>query len=1312
MGPGHVIDMRKQLLLDPPDVLLTNYKMLDFLLLRPKDRALWAKNGPDTLRYVVIDELHTYDGAQGTDVACLLRRLSARLGMRRPFCPVGTSATVTSGGADSEARLLRFAGDVFAREPDELAIVGERRRTPASFFGLFGGVRRDGWPEDAEALLARPDDTLESHVARVARAWFPDVRRLSEGEGVDRAALADAVMGHPAMRALIEVASEGIVDLEALDANLGAKMPSYAGRDEEDRRRLLVSMLTLLSWSEHEAGGRRTPLVNVQVQLWIREIRRLLRELSAEPRFHWDDERPRRRGEPAALPMYLCRACGHSGWVSLRNDVDDRLETDRRRIGEQAVRRSPDMLYLHTDGHAAAEELPGVEDRVCPRCARLGREAKCRFCKGETVGVYTHQARSSQTPPKDVQRCPACGTDFALGIMGSRAATLASVAVGHLYTSPFNRDQRLLAFSDSVQDASHRAGFFSGRTQRFSLRKGMLAVVPHEGAMPLPEVAPAMIAYYAPRPPPGSMVAGFMPHDLEYREAYERYMGALEEHARAADRARRDGAPEPEPPAPDATVLRDLGERLRWEVTRELGLGTRIGRTLERTGCASVAVDPDRFGEALAAVRRRVPERVGAVQGVPEARWAQFLGGLVARLRMRGGIHDPLLAPYFERGGSDYQLSKAMSPLLSPFGLFTSRPLFLTDDPEPKRFDTVRPGKRGNWYTDWARRALGVGLSAGDAADVYGAVLPLLEKARLMVGAHDRKKSAWGLDPHALAVSRDVRVLRCPECGHEHWGVARDPAALEGGPCLRYRCTGELAAVVMDGGDARVRTYYQKLYDQPELGRVRASEHTGLLERSDREGLEERFKERRRPDAPNMLSCTPTLEMGIDIGDLSATMLLSVPPTTASYLQRIGRAGRKTGNALILTFSTVRPHDLHFFGDPEAAMAGPVEPPGCYLDAPEILKRQALAWCMDAWAREGGTHEDALPGAVQGMLSGDANRGFPASFFRFLEERRDGLREGFLASFGTSAATRRALEDFMRGAGPTASVLEQRVLRFAEEVRAEHKQLRSLAKSVRERMKKMDAEPQKVAGYEDERADLKNELSFLEKEAGAVFKKSLLGLMCERGLLPNYAFPESGVTLKAFVARDGDHHGGAERYEWVRSASTALRELAPFNTFYAQARRVRVDNLDVGARRGRKGQGQIEPWQLCSSCGHMRPVARLGPSPSCPSCGAGDFREQGRRRDLVKIDTVFAHSRQRDAVFSDESEERERQSYVAERWFDVDTRHVREALLDLGTPFGFELLGRVTIREINFGREAMAQAQTVGGREVPDVAFEVCEQCG
>ncbi len=110
MTKNQIITDHATMLASPPDILLTNYKMLDYLLVRPKDAQLWAGNSPETLKYIVVDELHTFDGgAQGTDLACLLRRLKSRLYIQPGYlCCVGTSATL---GAENSGELIREYGE-------------------------------------------------------------------------------------------------------------------------------------------------------------------------------------------------------------------------------------------------------------------------------------------------------------------------------------------------------------------------------------------------------------------------------------------------------------------------------------------------------------------------------------------------------------------------------------------------------------------------------------------------------------------------------------------------------------------------------------------------------------------------------------------------------------------------------------------------------------------------------------------------------------------------------------------------------------------------------------------------------------------------------------------------------------------------------------------------------------------------------------------------------------------------------------------------------------------------------------------------
>ena len=122
---GLMVD-REQMRSNPPDILLTNYKMLDYLLVRPEDSTLWKENEPETLKFIAVDEFHTFDGAQGTDLACLLRRLKKRLGTPdHHLCCIGTSATM--GDERARDQILSYASEVFGEPFDEGAVILEDR---------------------------------------------------------------------------------------------------------------------------------------------------------------------------------------------------------------------------------------------------------------------------------------------------------------------------------------------------------------------------------------------------------------------------------------------------------------------------------------------------------------------------------------------------------------------------------------------------------------------------------------------------------------------------------------------------------------------------------------------------------------------------------------------------------------------------------------------------------------------------------------------------------------------------------------------------------------------------------------------------------------------------------------------------------------------------------------------------------------------------------------------------------------------------------------------------------------------------------
>ncbi len=145
MGATHIIESRRNIVANPPDILLTNFKMLDYGLMKGEYDTLWAHNynDPALLQFLVLDELHTYDGAQGTDVANLIRRLKLKLNLvPGQLCPVGTSATIGSG-ANALTGLVQYASRVFGETIDETAVLMENRVELEDFL-----------PEPPEGFLA------------------------------------------------------------------------------------------------------------------------------------------------------------------------------------------------------------------------------------------------------------------------------------------------------------------------------------------------------------------------------------------------------------------------------------------------------------------------------------------------------------------------------------------------------------------------------------------------------------------------------------------------------------------------------------------------------------------------------------------------------------------------------------------------------------------------------------------------------------------------------------------------------------------------------------------------------------------------------------------------------------------------------------------------------------------------------------------------------------------------------------------------------------------------------------------------------
>ena len=305
------------------------------------------------------------------------------------------------------------------------------------------------------------------------------------------------------------------------------------------------------------------------------------------------------------------------------------------------------------------------------------------------------------------------------------------------------------------------------------------------------------------------------------------------------------------------------------------------------------------------------------------------------------------------------------------------------------------------------------------------------------------------------------------QCRHSRRSLvvpAREAALWQGVPCLDLATQDSY-----DRHETGRPTWAGRLYREAGIRRIVAAEHTALVPREERDRLQERFAAADTdPWEPNLLSATPTLELGVDIGELSTVVMCSVPPAPVNYVQRTGRAGRRDGNALTLTVANGRPHDLYYYAEPLEMLGSRVDPPGIFLNAPAVLERQLTAFCLDCWVAAG-VDENAVPHRIRPVLDNVEKRnanGFPYPFFDFIAENDDDLLQRFLDAFesrsgvahGLDDASREYLAHFLRGSDPEDS-LRLRILKRLLEVAKDRQSLRNDVETLGRRIRTLRRGP-------------------------------------------------------------------------------------------------------------------------------------------------------------------------------------------------------------------------------------------------------------
>ena len=1178
-------ERRREIQSNPPDILLTNYVMLELITTRPDDRPLI--NAAQGLRFLVLDELHTYRGRQGADVAMLVRRVRDLLNAQDLQC-VGTSATLAGPGtiAEQQAEVARMASLLFGAPVRPERVIGETLRRTTEPYDFGEPAPREELRQRVEAAARQPtldasafrSDPLASWIestfgvtrdeesGRLIRSTPRSIggdegaaKELSELTGLDKATCTAAIQRTLLAGYEAETADGKPLFAFRLHQFLSPGDTVYASLEPEDKR------YVTLTGQQYVPGDRNRVLLPL---VFCRECGQeyysveRIRDRDGKVAFISRDYLDSYDGDSDADAGYLYLST-RKPWTS----IDAAIEEGRipegwleEYNGDLRVTRSmrsnlPEPALVRPDG---AQVMDG--DRLDAQFIH----APFRFCL--SCGIeYAGTQRS------DFQKLTSLGTE------GRSTATtiLTLAAIRQLQeqeTLPPTA-RKLLSFTDNRQDASLQAGHLNDFVEigllRGALYKAAVAAGPD----------------------------GIHPDELTQR-VFDALNLAPEQYA--VNPAAQFGA--------KADTQRALRQVLGYRLYRDLKRGWRVTLpNLEQCGLLEIRYESldelaaaDQYWQdkhpalvtAAPATRARISRTLLDFMRRELAIKVDYLDALTQE-RIRSASNQHLIPPWALDENERLDTAYVLKPRRRRRG--DSRELIYTSGYS----GYARFLRRSTTFPDHGKR-----LSIEETEQIIRELLETLTVASLVEPV---------LPPEDEG---DVPGYQVP-AARMRW-VAGDGTRAFHDP---IRVPTEAAT------GHQTNAYFVDFYKHRALDNIgiEAREHTAQVPYEERLDREERFREGRLP----ILFCSPTMELGVDISQLNVVNMRNVPPTPANYAQRSGRAGRSGQPALVFNYcSPGSPHDQYFFRRPYLMVAGSVTPPRLDLTNHDLILSHIHAiWLSETGQTLGRTLADVLD------VEGD-----PPSL-ALKEAVRLGLENPAAASRARERAERilATLGDALKGSdwhheNWLDDVFRDILWRFdqaAERWRGLYRAARSQAENQSKIILDATRSHKEKEVAQRLRREAEAQLRLLTS-TDSIMQSDFYSYryFASEGFLPGYSFPR--LPLSAYIP--GRRMRGRERDEFVqRPRFLAISEFGPRAIIYHEGSRYEINQVILPI--GDDEDVLTTELKQCKACGYIHPVRNGVGVDLCERCGE---QLHAPWRQLFRLENVS--TRRRDRISSDEEE--------------------------------------------------------------------------
>lgn len=1148
-------DERERILAQPPDILLTNYVMLELILTRPQERPL--VRAAQGLRFLVLDELHTYRGRQGADVALLIRRARDALNASNLQC-IGTSATLAGVGtfAEQQVQVASVASQLFGVPVRPEHVIGEtlRRATPA----------RD---ERDPAFVA----ALTERVADPSREPPTDYQEFVNDPLSSWIESTFGVQAEPGSQRLIRVSPKSIAGPDGAADDLRRLTGVDRNRCVEAIQKQLLASYDCVP----EPITNRPPFA-FRLHQFISRGDTVYASLESEAdrylTLHGQQFVPGDR-QRVLLPLVFCRECGQEYYcvrqvkqtgaqqvVYTPRELSDRFSEDGNVAG---------YLYFSSDnpwpGDRHRELLDRLPDdwveeyRGQPRVKPSRENDLPKSVRVGPDGVERSEGLDCCFITAPFRFCLHCGvaynfrqtSDFgkltALGSEGRSTATsiLSLSVIRGLEASDLEPQARkLLSFTDNRQDASLQAGHFNDFVEVGLLRGALYAAVLAAGA------------------------AG-----IRHEELTQRVFDALKlpvEMYASNPSAKYQAL---------ADTQRALRNVLGYRLYRDLKRGWRVtAPNLEQCGLLEirylslkeVCADPAVWRDCHPALKNASAETRQEVAKV-------LLDYMRRELAIKVDYLDPTYQENLRQQSSQrliepWAIDENESSTMEHASILFPRSRQGKDDYGGNVYLTARGGFGQYLGRSSPFRKTPGGLTLEDRQQIILDLLRALQIGGLVeavvpargnddVPGYQVPASAllWVAGDGSKPFHDPIRVPRLPSTGSQ-----TNPFFVD---------------------------FYRNIATS--LHGLEAREHTAQVPYEKRIEREERFRKGLLP----VLYCSPTMELGIDISDLNVVYLRNVPPTPANYAQRSGRAGRSGQPALVISYcSTGSPHDQYFFRRPERMVAGAVSPPRLDLANEDLIRAHVQAiWLAETGMSLGKSLRDLLdlrgteptlellPSVRSAVESTDARQRAKARAKRVLASVEEELKKAGWYTPGW-------LDEVLRQVGRQ---FDQACDRWRGLYRAALVQANTQQRIILDASRPLGDKQQAERLRREAEAQLK-----LLTETDDFVQSDFYSYryFASEGFLPGYNFPR--LPLSAFIP--GRRTRQREEY-LSRPRFLAISEFGPRAIVYHEGSRYLINRVILPVQDEELITTQVKQ---CEQCGYLHPFSD-GPGPDlCQCCRA------------------------------------------------------------------------------------------------------------